>query len=225
MAPRGLARPCTRHHHADRRRAGIAVVVCGWHVSASQHRGLSAYRFRTVAPAHRPRAADQRRYARRGNRVSQRALHARCQLLARRHLGQGRGPLSHRRWALRAFAHQLPASSRRHAEAARLCVFARSGAARTRWLGRREVRDRRRRGRTGHHHDALACRMGRPSTRQGRCGAAAFHHREDRRRAAAALAFRRPPALRRACARPHAGDRRPGVRAYACGAWRGCDWR
>src|SRR5205814_10673202 len=122
--------------------------------------------------------------------VSQRALHATRRQAARGIVGQDRRALSLRRWALGAAAYEFSASPRRRAEAARLRLFARSRATRTRWLAGGEIRDRRGRGRAGGDGDALVRRMG--CTRTGPCrrGPAGALDREDRRCAAGAVTAR-----------------------------------
>ena len=74
------------------------------------------------------------------------------------------------------------------------------------------------RGRTGRHDDALLRRMGRASARakpSPRCRSFTIEKIGDA--PPQPLAARRPAALRRARARSHARDRRPGVRAHARG--------
>ena len=100
-------------------------------------------------------------------------------------------------------------------QAARLRLLARGRAARARGLGSGKIRDGRRGSRTGRHDDALVCRMGRAPAGARRRAAAGVLDREDRRRTATAAATRRPAALGRARARPHARHRGPGVRTHA----------
>ena len=142
---------------------------------------------------------------------------------ARPRLGQDRRRLPHRRRPHRAPAHQLPASSRRHAEAAGLRLRARSRADGADEMARRELRDRGGRSQAGCHHDALAGRVGRASTRPGRCAAAAARDHQDRRfPGAPAASRRRAAAVGHPRARPDARHRRPGVRSHACRPRRRC---
>ena len=55
----------------------LPVLVRGRHAGANHHRRRGTRRRRTVAPAHRTAAARQRRHARCGDRIPQRALPAR----------------------------------------------------------------------------------------------------------------------------------------------------
>ncbi len=144
------------------------------------------------------RSADRRRrHAPRGHRVPQRALHAHRRQAAGARLGQDRRRLSHRRRPQGAPAHQLPASSRRHPEAAGLRLRARGGAGRAHEMGGGDIRDGGRRSQAGRHHDALAGRMGRaPAGPGGRAAAAARDHQDRRgsgpRRCPAAPSARSP---------------------------------
>ncbi len=124
--------------------------------------------------------------------------------------------------ALRAAAHQFPASSRRRLQGSGLQAGARRGSGCADAMGRRGVRDRglcrRRRGRD----DALASGMvGVAACRRTRRIAAGLD-REDRRGRAKTVARGRAPAGRRARARSVARDRGARRRPYACRARRRC---
>ena len=140
-----------RRRDAHRRGAATAVVIPRRRRRASQHRGIGACRHGNMEMRSWRGAKRRRRHAPCRGRVPFRALSARRQQAAAAGLGCHRRRLQDRRRALRAAAHQFPASPRRRLQGARTARPNATSPGRADAVGGGEIRDRglcrRRRGR------------------------------------------------------------------------------